>query len=135
MLTLCRNANPLVGLGALCLGAEAIVPWLYGQIVHGFRAAGFQEAELSYFTIHIEDDDAHAETMRLIIRRAIADSPSRLALVQAAAHAALTARTRFFVENTSLDAAVGAVSSPLAAATVTRIATDSTGGYANAIQL
>ena len=38
MLRLCSAPNPIVGLGALCLGAEAIVPHVYAQILNGLVA-------------------------------------------------------------------------------------------------
>jgi hypothetical protein len=40
MLDCCQSANFMIGLGALCLGAEAIVPELYGSIVQGFLSVG-----------------------------------------------------------------------------------------------
>lgn len=91
----CRNSNPVIGLGALCLGAEAIVSHLYAQIVQGFRAHGITENNLDFFHIHIACDDEHAETMREIILRGLTTQEQKLAL-KCAAQRAIAARARFF---------------------------------------
>jgi hypothetical protein len=43
MLRLCSAPNPIVGLGALCLGAEAICR-MHAQILNGLVARGFHAA-------------------------------------------------------------------------------------------
>jgi pyrroloquinoline quinone (PQQ) biosynthesis protein C len=91
-----RNSRPMVGLGALCLGAEAIVPVIYSDIVAGFEATGEPSENLEFFTIHIAGDDEHAITMRQIIYRELArDSASVLDLEYGAARA-IGARISFF---------------------------------------
>ncbi len=95
MLQSCRNPNAAVGLGALCLGAEAIVPLLYKQIVHGFEAVGQPKETLDFFYLHIECDDEHAVTMKNIIERELTAPEHREALRCAAARV-IAARTRFF---------------------------------------
>lgn len=95
MLESCRSANYAVGLGALCLGAEAIVPHLYSQIVIGFQAHGFTEKDLDFFYLHISCDDAHAETMKKIIDREVKDTEKKL-YVECSAKRAIAARVRFF---------------------------------------
>lgn len=92
----CRNANPLVGLAAMCLGAEAIVPHLYSQIVRGFQSQGESLENLDFFRIHIECDDGHAITMRNIIDREVGRDPFQKPLLKLTALRLLQARARFF---------------------------------------
>jgi pyrroloquinoline-quinone synthase len=96
MMDCCRDVNPMVGLGALCLGAEAIVPHVYSQIVEGFRGAGETDENLDFFHIHIEDDDAHAVTMLEIIERELNHTPSQRTILKDAAARVLKARGEFF---------------------------------------
>ncbi len=91
----CRNPNPAIGLGALCLGAEAIVPHVYRQILQGFESQGYSDHKLEFFRIHVACDDAHALTMKQIIERELASPAQKLALRCSAARA-IAARARFF---------------------------------------
>lgn len=95
MLESCRNPNAAVGLGALCLGAEAIVPHVYSQIVTGFESQGVPKSQLDFFLIHIECDDAHAQTMKEIIDREAGGNLDKMALTCSAARV-IAARSRFF---------------------------------------
>jgi pyrroloquinoline-quinone synthase len=95
MLESCRNPNAAVGLGALCLGAEAIVPHVYSQVVRGFEARGETRDTLEFFHLHIGCDDEHAETMKAIIEREMTSSEQKLTLRCSAARA-IAARVRFF---------------------------------------
>jgi pyrroloquinoline quinone (PQQ) biosynthesis protein C len=95
MLLYCQDSNPAVGLGALCLGAEAIVPHVYSQIVQGFRALGEREENLLFFRLHIEEDDKHAVTMRKILDRLAADPVTR-SRTREAAKKVIEARAGFF---------------------------------------
>lgn len=96
MLSCCKSSRHLIGLGALCLGAEAIVPRLYSTILIGFAAAGIPGTSVEFFRLHVEEDDQHALTMRRIIERELADDPRRVADVRAGAERALAARAAFF---------------------------------------
>jgi pyrroloquinoline-quinone synthase len=96
MFMLCRQPGGLAGLGALCLGAEAIVPSLYARILEGFRRNAVPEQHLNFFAIHLECDDGHSETMLSIIDRIIAESPSRRPTILAAGQTAILARLSFF---------------------------------------
>jgi pyrroloquinoline quinone (PQQ) biosynthesis protein C len=96
MLRLCASPEPMHGLGALCLGAEAIVPHIYSQVMMGLRARGFPEEHLTFFPLHIDGDDNHAITMKGIIDRELARSPEKLAPLQAAATKSISARIQFF---------------------------------------
>jgi pyrroloquinoline-quinone synthase len=96
MYMLCRQTDPANGLGALCLGAEAIVPVFYADIVEGFVQAGVPRERLGFFTLHIECDDGHADTMRDIMARMVADDPASVVTMVSAGEAALNARLRLF---------------------------------------
>lgn len=92
----CRAEDPVVGLAALCLGAEAIVPHVYSQVVNGFESIGVPVETLRFFLIHIDGDDEHAVTLKGIIDRVLRGDPAKLARLRQTAHALLEARTRFF---------------------------------------
>ena len=81
----CRSRDPIDGLSALCLGAEAIVPTLYGALVNGLRQVGIPKAGLYFFELHVAEDEDHAITMRDIIQRLIAERPRRRDKVRAIA--------------------------------------------------
>jgi pyrroloquinoline-quinone synthase len=92
----CRNPNPLVGLAAMCLGAEAIVPHVYSQIIAGFVARGEPVENLHFFQLHVECDDGHAITMRKIIDRELGRNPEQIAILRTTAQRLIEARTLFF---------------------------------------
>lgn len=92
----CRDGDFARGLGALCLGAEALVPGMYGDVVAGFAALGDTGEKVAFFTIHIECDDGHAETMRAILEDLIRDDPDKAAVIEAAGREAVDARKAFF---------------------------------------
>jgi pyrroloquinoline quinone (PQQ) biosynthesis protein C len=96
MLECARSPRPMVGLGALCLGAEAIVPEVYAAIVNGFRAVGEPHEHLHFFTLHIECDDDHARTMRDIILRELEREPRARLDLEYGAACAIGARVAFF---------------------------------------
>jgi len=94
MFMLCRAPGGASGLGALCLGAEAIVPAMYRRIIAGFSHHGVPVARLAFFQVHVECDDDHAGTMFDILADACARSPVQREAVVAAAAAAISARMR-----------------------------------------
>jgi pyrroloquinoline-quinone synthase len=96
MLECCRNPDAMVGLGALCLGAEAIVPHLYSQIVRGFLSQKEPEDNLAFWRLHIEGDDAHALTMLKIIKREVEAHPLKRRRLMEAARGTIEARRTFF---------------------------------------
>lgn len=96
MFDCCKSPRSMVGLGALCLGAEAIVPHVYSTILTGFDAVREPRENLSFFTLHIEADDAHAVTMRRIIERELARSPQARVDLEYGAARAIAARVEFF---------------------------------------
>ena len=95
MFMLCRQPGGVAGLGALCLGAEAVVPALYARILEGFAAHGVPASRLSFFHIHVACDDEHAQTMFDILAEGCAQ-PGVVETVAAAATTAVSARLRMF---------------------------------------
>jgi pyrroloquinoline-quinone synthase len=77
MFSYCRSRDPIDGLSALCLGAEAIVPTLYGSLLAGLRNAGITGPGLYFFELHVSEDEGHAMTLRNIIQRLIVERPQR----------------------------------------------------------
>lgn len=69
IMQLCRSENPVVGLAALCLGAEAIVPLIYRPILLALEGLNISEEGLEFFRLHIEEDEDHAITMLGILQR------------------------------------------------------------------
>ncbi|ASL48960.1 hypothetical protein bAD24_p01315 (plasmid) [Burkholderia sp. AD24] len=93
---LCRQPEGIAGLGALCLGAEAIVPTLYSAIMEGFRSHAVPEEDLDFFRIHIECDDGHAETMYRILQDLTANAPEKELCAIQSAEIAVNARLRVY---------------------------------------
>jgi pyrroloquinoline-quinone synthase len=96
MFMLCRQPRGLAGLGALYLGAESIVPELYGAILKGLRSHAVPEGQLRFFTMHVACDEEHAKTIRAIIARMVLRSPSNQLTIVSAGEVAIGARLRFF---------------------------------------
>jgi pyrroloquinoline quinone (PQQ) biosynthesis protein C len=96
MFMLCRQPRGLAGLGALYLGAEAIVPVTYVTIMEGLRSHDVPEQRLEFFAMHVQCDDEHAKTMYSIIERMIEDSPADAMRIVSAGEMAVSARLRFF---------------------------------------
>ncbi|MET3134814.1 pyrroloquinoline-quinone synthase [Oxalobacteraceae bacterium GrIS 1.11] len=94
MFMLCRQPGGVPGLAAMCLGAEAIVPSLYSCILKGFVSQGIDVARLNFFTIHIECDDEHAQTMFDMLAERIAQSSSNYVSALQAGEIAINARLR-----------------------------------------
>jgi pyrroloquinoline quinone (PQQ) biosynthesis protein C len=91
----CRNENPAFGTGALCLGAEALVPHFYADIVKGFANCGVSEDRLVFFTLHITVDDEHATTLGEIMAGIAKDKPEEIANMIAAGRDLVEARMAF----------------------------------------
>jgi pyrroloquinoline-quinone synthase len=96
MFEFCRQKNPAYGLAALCLGAEAIVPGLYRDLMHGFKARGVPDEQLEFFRIHIECDDGHGEIMRDIMARMLEQEPKHSDPIIEASTRLIEARLSFF---------------------------------------
>ncbi|WP_247268928.1 MULTISPECIES: TenA family transcriptional regulator [Pseudomonas] len=82
IMQLCRSENPVEGLAALCLGAEAIVPLIYKPILLALEGLNVSEEGLEFFRLHIEEDEDHAITMLGILQRLTHQTPEakRLAI-------------------------------------------------------
>ncbi|WP_346829169.1 iron-containing redox enzyme family protein [Pseudomonas abietaniphila] len=95
MMNFCKQPEGIYGLSALCLGAEAIVPSLYSDIVAGLVKQGVALEDLKFFTLHIECDDGHADTMLAILSRLIIEKPTLFEVVRHAAFLMIQARLEF----------------------------------------
>ena len=91
----CRDRDPAVGLGALCLGAEGLVPALYSDFVKGFEIHGVDERALRFFHIHIACDDDHAETLAQLMVERVTRSPKNMDRILVAGEALVDARWAF----------------------------------------
>jgi pyrroloquinoline-quinone synthase len=96
MFMLCRQPRGTAGLGAMCLGAEGLVPAMYARIIEGFRRRDIDLKRLEFFSIHIECDDDHAAAMHEILARQTEKSSSCLITALNAGDVAVGARLRFF---------------------------------------
>jgi len=96
MLQCCKFPNYLVGLGALCLGAEGIVPYIYTMIVNSFLSMGESQENLQFFTLHIECDDEHAKTMYAIIEKELDKNQNASIDLNYGANRLIQARVDFF---------------------------------------
>jgi hypothetical protein len=96
MFMLCRQPRGVAGLGAMCLGAEALVPAVYARIVEGFHQRGIDSRRLGFFLLHIECDDDHAATMSDILARKADTCPADGVAAINAGEIAVLARLRFF---------------------------------------
>jgi pyrroloquinoline-quinone synthase len=85
----------LVGLGALGPGHEWSIPKMFAQVIEGLERAGFTEREISYFKLHVVQDEDHG----LWLEEALAElikTPADAELVRRGTLASLEARARFW---------------------------------------
>lgn len=94
-LDFCRHAPSAAASAFLALGTEGIVPRLYRALLEGLRKAGVAEQEMEFFRIHIECDDAHADTLERIMK-SHASTPGWFDVCRSAMTRALDLRARFF---------------------------------------
>lgn len=92
----CRNPNPAYGLGAISLGAEALVPVIYADLIAGFGACGIPAEQIRFFHIHVECDDGHAETLRDIMVDVARNDLQQVHLMIEAGQAMVDARMALF---------------------------------------
>jgi pyrroloquinoline-quinone synthase len=95
MLEHCRKTDPAYGLGALCIGAEGIVPQFYTSVIEGFRSQGVEDQEIEFFLIHVECDDGHAETLNQIMMSLADSDKASLQTMFQAGEAMIDARMTF----------------------------------------
>lgn len=77
MMEYCRSKDPLSGLSALCIGAEAIVPIIYYPILCTLKRFGFERDATEFFELHIAEDENHAITMLNIMKELISQDPHK----------------------------------------------------------
>lgn len=94
-LHLCSEEPFLVGLGAVGPGHEWAIPKMFPQIVQGLRRAGFDEEEILYFTLHMEQDEDHGAWLEESLVD-YATTEEAQALIHQGAMRSLAARTRFW---------------------------------------
>lgn len=94
-LRICREEPFLVGLGALGPGHEWSIPKMFDRIIRGLRRARFDELEIQYFTLHVEQDVDHGSWLEeaLVL---YAESPEAQAQIHRGAMLSLAARVRFW---------------------------------------
>jgi pyrroloquinoline-quinone synthase len=92
----CRDPRVARGLGALCLGGEALVSAMYADIIIGFEACGIPRNVLEFFHVHVNCDDGHAESMWNIMTELTRSNANEAMLMLSAGHALVDARAEFF---------------------------------------
>ena len=95
MFNYCRHPDPLNGLAAMCLGAEAIVPLIYSPIIEAMKHLNLPEQAWSFFELHVAEDEGHAVAMMDIIIRLIRNDDDRVAQVRDVADDMIRCRVRF----------------------------------------
>jgi len=85
----------LVGLGAVGPGHEWSIPFMFDAIVPGLRRAGFDEAEIEYFTLHCEQDIDHGTWLAEALSRYVGTEDARRQ-IRRGAMLSLDARCRFW---------------------------------------
>ena len=94
-LEFCLRSHPAAGSAFLSLGTEGIVPRMYAILMSGLARAGVAEEQLTFFRLHIECDDEHADTLeRMMV--SYAERPDWFDTCRRSMDYALTLRQRFF---------------------------------------
>lgn len=94
-LRICHEEPFLVGLGAVGPGHEWSIPKMFPMIVRGLRRAGFQENEILYFSLHMEQDVDHGNWLREALDQSI-QSESDCQQIRRGACLSLQARMQFW---------------------------------------
>jgi pyrroloquinoline quinone (PQQ) biosynthesis protein C len=95
MFAWCRSPDPLDGLAAMCLGAEAIVPFLYAPVVDAMHHLRLPFEARHFFELHITEDQDHAAAMLDIMLRMIGNDPASAKRVRDIAADMIGRRIRF----------------------------------------
>ena len=85
----------LVGLGAVGPGHEWAIPEMFPWIVRGLKAAGFAEAEMEYFLLHVEQDKDHGAWLEEALQ-GFASTPEACGQIRRGALLSLAAREQFW---------------------------------------
>jgi len=91
----CIRNDAMYGSAFLSLGTEGIVAPMYTILVEGMRKAGISDDNLTFFFIHMECDDEHAETLEQMMT-SYSDHPLWYSTCHRAMDEALTLRANFF---------------------------------------
>jgi pyrroloquinoline-quinone synthase len=85
----------LVGLGAVGPGHEWAIPKMFASVIPGLRRAGFSEAEMHYFTLHVAQDVDHGAWLEHALER-FGRTDEACAQIRRGALLSLDARARFW---------------------------------------
>jgi pyrroloquinoline quinone (PQQ) biosynthesis protein C len=85
----------LVGLGAVGPGHEWAIPKMFAAVIPGLRRAGFSPEEMSYFTLHVEQDQDHGAWLEEALAQFGQSEESR-AQIRRGAILSLDARLKFW---------------------------------------
>jgi pyrroloquinoline-quinone synthase len=85
----------LEGLGAVGPGHEWAIPKMFAAVIPGLRRAGFDEDEIAYFTLHVEQDDDHGAWLEEALAEYAVTAEAR-AQIRRGALASLDARYDFW---------------------------------------
>ncbi|MCA9633294.1 MAG: iron-containing redox enzyme family protein [Myxococcales bacterium] len=92
---LVRERPFLEGLGAVGPGHEWAIPKMFEAVIPGLRRAGFDETEIQYFTLHVEQDDDHGSWLEEALERYASETQAQQE-IRRGAIASLEARGRFW---------------------------------------
>ena len=85
----------LVGLGAVGPGHEWAIPKMFDAVIPGLRRAGYDEEEIHYFTLHIDQDEDHGTWLEEALAR-YAVTPEAQDQIRRGARLSLEARRQFW---------------------------------------
>jgi pyrroloquinoline-quinone synthase len=91
----CRRPDPLDGLAAMCLGAEAIVPFIYSPIIAAMNHLDLPFEASHFFELHVAEDEDHAAAMLAILLRLIGNDPVKVARAREVAADMVGCRLQF----------------------------------------
>jgi pyrroloquinoline-quinone synthase len=96
MFKACRDGNPAIGLGAICLGSESLVPSIYSDIMAVLKAHGAQAQDLEFFRVYVDSDEGHAQTLCDLMAELASGRPDRTDRMLLAGQQLVSARLDFF---------------------------------------
>jgi pyrroloquinoline-quinone synthase len=85
----------LEGLGAVGPGHEWAIPKMFDAVIPGLRRAGFDEQEIAYFTLHVDQDGDHGAWLEEALE-SYATTAQAQAQIRRGALASLAARYAFW---------------------------------------
>jgi pyrroloquinoline quinone (PQQ) biosynthesis protein C/mannose-6-phosphate isomerase-like protein (cupin superfamily) len=94
-LDFCMHSHASAGSAFLSLGTEGIVARMYAIFLDGLQKAGIKEEHTKFFRLHMECDDAHAETLEKMMLF-YASTPDWYNTCYRSMDYALSIRERFF---------------------------------------